>query len=230
MAYKKYVFKKNQKFVMWKYYNQECYWCHEPIKYGEVTIDHVIPECYIEKPAELSELKRVLGLDDNFVINDYCNWLPCHDKCNKSKAVKVFDPIPVYLDIFKKTLTATPVLRKRVEEYNREQRVDEALAMIEVAYSKNEIGIEDFDRLKSLSSGSVILTTIFEVADRAVQKSEWKLIEKNGLTQVVSNGAVVGVMPTDDNDDISWMCPTCGSRGPWNGVICLICGQRSAPD
>jgi hypothetical protein len=67
-------------------YHRRCFWCGEPLRLRELSVDHVIPEHLQEKPEELARLLEHFGLPDSFRINDYCNWVPSHDRCNKEKA------------------------------------------------------------------------------------------------------------------------------------------------
>lgn len=56
---------------------------------------------------------------------------------------------------------------------------------------------------------------------------KWRLAEAlSDQVARVTDGERLGYTGTD----ISFMCGNCGSYGPWNGVICLVCGQRSEPD
>lgn len=56
----------------------------------------------------------------------------------------------------------------------------------------------------------------------------WDIVSEKGTVGplVASNGIISGITGSHS----SYICPTCGFNGPWNGVICLSCGNRSMPD
>jgi rRNA-processing protein FCF1 len=59
--------------------------------------------------------------------------------------------------------------------------------------------------------------------------NEWKILRKEGNIAYVTDGKRGGYTPINKTDT-SYMCPTCGKYGPWNGVICLSCGSQSYPE
>jgi hypothetical protein len=84
-----------QRFAVWTHHGAKCYWCHKPLRlFLEMEIEHVIPQHLENKSAELDRVREDYGLSPDFVINDYCNWLPCHSYCNKSKGGKLPDLTP----------------------------------------------------------------------------------------------------------------------------------------
>ncbi|MBU3188745.1 PIN domain-containing protein [Clostridium bowmanii] len=58
----------------------------------------------------------------------------------------------------------------------------------------------------------------------------WNIKKIDGNIAFVTDGKRAGYTSSQQNPDISFMCPYCGNYGPWNGVMCLSCGQRSEPD
>jgi hypothetical protein len=82
----KHRFTDTERFAVWMHNGQRCYWCFEPLSLQDTTVDHVIPEHLEDKPDAFEALKVHLGLPTTFIINDYCDWLPAHDRCNKSRA------------------------------------------------------------------------------------------------------------------------------------------------
>lgn len=57
----------------------------------------------------------------------------------------------------------------------------------------------------------------------------WTVVANANGVATVTNGKQAGLMSVASNPHHSWICPTCGNNGPWNGVICLSCGQMSDP-
>jgi hypothetical protein len=78
-----------QKLALWTHYRGLCFWCQEPVGFRESEIDHFIPEHLEKKPLELDRVRADYGLSASFLINDYCNWLPIHRRCNQKKGGKI---------------------------------------------------------------------------------------------------------------------------------------------
>jgi len=86
----KHKFTYAQRYAVWKHHGSRCYWCDEPLGIMDTTIDHFIPEYLENKPTELDKVRADYALSPRFVINDYCNWLPSHARCNSvSKGSKL---------------------------------------------------------------------------------------------------------------------------------------------
>ena len=85
----KHQFTAAQRYAIWKTHHQRCYWCCEPLRLQETTIDHLIPESFIGQTDEFSDACRQYGLSENFGINGFENWLPCHHHCNTRKGASL---------------------------------------------------------------------------------------------------------------------------------------------
>lgn len=227
----KYRFNYIQRFAVWKFHGSQCWWCGEPLQLQESTVDHVLPESLIDKPAELEKILAEYGLPSNFAINDYNNWVPCHDKCNKGKSAKVFKPVPMILAALENLIKNSPSVKKiedQVKSNKKKGKIfGEFMSALESGViSKKEIvaALADSD----LQSDEDIHILAKEYNLR-VDQNRWKVIgTRNGLA-TVTDGKYGGLTPTIDQPDISWMC-SCGSYGPWNGARCLTCGQLSDGD
>lgn len=144
---KKHRFTASEKFSLWHAYKKMCFYCKELIPFQEVTIDHILPEVLIETPKKLLELKEYYGLDRDFSINDYENWVPCHAHCNQEKGSKTFPASPAMinqLDIAEKKAK-----KARVEEskLTKSLRSAEILGKMEVSIEKGEITRQEVARL-----------------------------------------------------------------------------------
>jgi hypothetical protein len=228
----KYKFTNAQRFAIWKHHGQTCYWCGEPLRLQETTVDHVVPEHLLDKPDELERLRTLFGLSSAFVINDYCNWLPAHDKCNKNKSGKTLPLTPLVQTILDK-------LRRDAEEVRRiEQRVkadakkDKLLGHVMVALEEDDIKKEDILNLfadPELPQDEDVQVLRREIHLR-VDPNRWHVASLNNDIAVVTDGKRGGITPVGTDTHWSWECPHCGSFGPWNGAICLTCMRRSMPD
>jgi hypothetical protein len=63
--------------------------------------------------------------------------------------------------------------------------------------------------------------------DHLMIAPDWVVTEVQGHRVSVTSGQF-GV--TSTSNDPSWICSQCGNKGPWNGIVCLSCGNREEPD
>lgn len=227
---KKYKFSQSERFAIWSHHGRACYWCEEPLTLQETTIDHVIPENLLEKPAELTAVLEKFSLPKDFRINDFGNWLPAHDKCNKSKNGKALRLTQMTLGIIDKLQKEAEAVRRKEQKIKTDARKSDALGRIFAAKEAGTITKDDimqvFDILPSDGKDYKALYDARIYLDR----NRWKVVELVGASQaIVTNGRLAGITPAGDNPHNSWQCPNCSNYGPWNGIICLSCGMRSDP-
>ena len=75
-----------ERYAVWYCNGQKCWWCKEPLRLFEVTVDHVLPESLLDHTALRKKVLAEYGLPETFNINGYENWLPCHNHCNQGKS------------------------------------------------------------------------------------------------------------------------------------------------
>ncbi len=74
-----------ERYAVWHCNGQRCWWCGQPLRLPEVTVDHVLPESLLDDEDKRQEILTEYGLPKDFNIDGYENWLPCHNHCNQSK-------------------------------------------------------------------------------------------------------------------------------------------------
>jgi hypothetical protein len=133
-----------------------------------------------------------------------------------------------------------PEVERREAEFREGRKLEDAVVVIESTVSKPILGA---DQLRQLESAARVLApflsgTAIDHGSRTVHlhpnisvlvanADRWEIVrELASETVVVSDGRFTGVT----GSDVSFLCPFCGSHGPWDGVICRTCGQRSEPD
>jgi hypothetical protein len=77
-----------ERYAVWYCNDERCWWCGQPLRLVETTIDHVLPESLIDDEQKRLAVLTEYGLPKEFNINGYENWLPCHNHCNQSKGSK----------------------------------------------------------------------------------------------------------------------------------------------
>jgi hypothetical protein len=85
----KYKFSEAEKVSIWQGAERKCFYCRVPVPYGELQIDHIVPETI--SSDQLAKLQSSV-LPTNFEINFVCNWVACHQGCNGRKSAFEFDP------------------------------------------------------------------------------------------------------------------------------------------
>src|SRR6187551_629192 len=87
---KKRTFTPFERYAIWKWHEERCWLCNEPLSYRETTIDHLFPEELTSNDDKRRDVLKMYSLTDEiFNINGFENWLPCHGICNQMKATKV---------------------------------------------------------------------------------------------------------------------------------------------
>jgi len=61
---------------------------------------------------------------------------------------------------------------------------------------------------------------------------DWKVVkvDKSKEIATVVSGNISGITSISKNPHSSWLCFNCGHYGPWSGVMCMTCGQKSDGD
>jgi hypothetical protein len=224
----KHTFTTLERFAIFSHHGGQCFWCTEPLRLREMTVDHVIPENLQEKPDDLARLLAHYGLPDCFRINDYCNWVPCHDRCNKEKTGKPLPASPMTQHILHSLYKKAGMVREVEERLRKGKRADKLLGMVSVALESEEFVPAELEELlleaREGEQFSRIRTQI-----SAALSGRWYVVSIEDDLATVTNGIQWGVTPVSTKASASWTCPACGNLGPWNGVMCLSCGQRSDP-
>jgi 5-methylcytosine-specific restriction endonuclease McrA len=221
-----------QRFAVWKFHGQQCWWCGEPLRVQESTIDHVLPESLISKPNELKKILAEYGLPESFQINDYNNWVPCHDSCNRSKSTTVFKPVPMILSALDRLAKNTEKVKAIEDQTKLNKKKDFALSKLMAAIETGLISKEEITAALADSElqSDEDIQILAEEYNLRVDPNRWKVIrEQNGLV-TVTDGRWAGITPICEKPDPSWICPTCNFHGPWNGIRCMSCGQISDGD
>lgn len=223
----KYAFSKAQRYALWRIYNGNCFWCGEPIRYRDVTIDHVIPESIGDNQDELIRIKTMYSLPQEFQINDYCNWVPCHGTCNSSKKDSIFKASPAMIKILegieKQAKKAAQIENKVI----REKKIDTILGKLDALVENEAISGDEIVEL-FMDSEEAEIKLLAQIDQHIKRVSDnWTVVELNNDIATVTDGKVIGRTPVGKDAHYTWECPFCRSYGPWSGTLCLSCGKKS---
>lgn len=80
----------NVRKALWLAHNKKCVYTNEPITYGNMDVDHIIPESYLNNDEEFKKLERDYGLVD-FKKDPFKNLVPCERSKNLQKGKRIFN-------------------------------------------------------------------------------------------------------------------------------------------
>jgi hypothetical protein len=141
------------------------------------------------------------------------------------------DPSPIFARLLSQTRQKASQASAIAERIARDGKKAALLARIEAAVSKGDLSWEEIKELfAGLPEQSPVVQRSDSLPERLLIAPGWEVRQVNGAVVLVvdSSGKRAGL--TSTSNDLSWVCPTCGNKGPWNGVICLSCGSRSDPN
>ncbi len=124
--------------ALWTGYKYICFYCSQTLDWGDLHIDHIIPESLSKKDKEFKKIKQDLELDENFNLNELYNLVPSHSKCNHRKSDDLFSKGTTlfYLSITSKTETKIKI---EIEKLKRNKNKGLILSKLQSALSTNII-------------------------------------------------------------------------------------------
>ena len=84
------------RFGVWSAWDGCCFWCREPVVFGDCEIDHVIPLDALSS-VDVEDLRRRYALPSDFNFDDFPNWVPTHRRCNQTKRALLLESSPQLL-------------------------------------------------------------------------------------------------------------------------------------
>jgi len=139
----KYRFSTEQRFALWRTYRKRCFYCREPINFHDVTIDHVVPEYLLDKPEELQRVMIEYGLSADFSINDYCNWVPCHGRCNREKGTMIYRRSPKLITILETVKKQARKAKTEEQRIRKNLKKGELLGKLGIALEKGIVAKDE---------------------------------------------------------------------------------------
>ncbi|MBC8031861.1 MAG: hypothetical protein H7Z16_17395 [Pyrinomonadaceae bacterium] len=146
--------KYERRYALWKHHRGRCFWCDEPVGFQEFEIDHFIPERLEDNPSELSKVRADFGLSASFVINDYCNWLPSHRRCNQKKGGRIpkltLHAIETLDKLARDAETIRSIEREIEQKFRDDKRFAQAMVGIKAGLNTNKFTKDQKDEMKAL--------------------------------------------------------------------------------
>jgi hypothetical protein len=132
--------------ALWTTYKNICFYCSQPLDWGDLHIDHIIPESLLQKFEKFKEIKQDFELDKNFNLNELYNLVPSHSKCNHRKSDGLFSKSTTlfYLSITNKTVSKIKI---EIEKLKRNKNKGLILSKLQSALSTNTIDAKDLKKI-----------------------------------------------------------------------------------
>jgi hypothetical protein len=117
-----------QRIALLRAHESHCAHCHDLIvSLADLEIDHIIPESYGKKPAELAALLARIQRPD-LQLNSYRNWVPVHgEKCNRKKSDKLLPDHVLEMQL-QFALLKEPRVLEEEQSFDRQLRSRDALS------------------------------------------------------------------------------------------------------
>jgi hypothetical protein len=132
-----------ERFALWSVYEHKCFYCGKPIPFDETSIDHVVPEVYLERAKEWKETQTEYALDDSFKIDSVFNWVPAHQsRCNRRKGETLLARNQLLL-LLEQVRKAAPYVIEQLEALKDERSRGKVLGRVKAALSAGVISSGD---------------------------------------------------------------------------------------
>lgn len=109
----------------------QCCYCRRPLLFGEMQIDHIIPEAVLDNPLRLAEAKAELSLLSTFDGQGLDNLVPACGPCNRTKSGTPFDGLASLLPL-RRAGSKKADIERRLRSLQREARKTELEVLIEL--------------------------------------------------------------------------------------------------
>lgn len=147
MTKNKRKFSYEERYAVWYCNGRKCWWCKEPLRLVEVTIDHVIPESLLDNDDSREKIFTEYGLPKDFNINGYENWLPCHNHCNQNKSTKPPAFVPGNKAILDGLAKTAPKATRLANSVVSNADKDKVFKTIFTALEKRKLSLHDLHEL-----------------------------------------------------------------------------------
>ena len=147
MARRKKRFSYPERYAVWYTNERRCWWCKEPLRLVEATVDHVFPESLLDDGDKREAILAEYGLPKDFNINGYENWLPCHNHCNLSKGNRPPNFIPGNKVILDGLQLRAGEAARIAREVSSNATKDTVFRSVFTALERQEISVRDLGDL-----------------------------------------------------------------------------------
>jgi hypothetical protein len=222
-----------ERFGAWKAWNGRCCWCAEPVLFKNCQIDHIIPLSAVQSPSDRASIISKFSLAETFDFDSFGNWGAACAGCNGRKNALVIEAPNLIAILLTQVRHNSDLAKATAEKIEIDTKKAPLLAKITAAVSKGDVTESE---IRDLLTGLPEIVQKRDADRFSLKKQEvlqiapgWEVVRSDGhLLHVRTASGHFGI--TSTSRDLSWVCPTCGNKGPWDGIICRSCGSRHEPD
>ena len=143
MKFRKRRFAYEEKYAVWRCNGSRCWYCTEPLLLWETTVDHVLPEWLLYDDTARARILSEYGLRQDFDINSYANWLPCHDRCNREKGARPLEFVPGHRVILERLIKRASHAERLARSVCMDVEKGKVFSVIFSALEKRKISMID---------------------------------------------------------------------------------------
>jgi hypothetical protein len=206
---------------VWEAHLAACYWCLQPLYFVDVTVDHLLPETAAQ--STIDKAMHEYGLDPDFQVNDFRNWVPSHHRCNSSKGNRLFPTSPAMVRAFDDARRRAPRARTTAKGFERDKDKARLLITLTNAKDKGTITRDDVFAIFSVPAGSPGSGS----ADTSVvtlNVSSVATMFRTGFDSFAfAETGVIATHPGGPPFKPPTACPHCGTAWNWPGNVCGHC-------
>lgn len=136
-----------ERYAVWLCHGPKCSYCTKPLELIDTTIDHQLPESLLYDDARRAAVFEEYGLPEDFNINGYENWLPCHHRCNQAKGSEVPEFVPGIKKIIERLRKKAQQVARVADSVALNVAKDKVFSTLFAALEEQTITVLDLDQL-----------------------------------------------------------------------------------
>jgi hypothetical protein len=202
------------------------------VYFRQCEIDHIIPLDAVRDQGQAATVRELYALPQDFDFDWFNNWVPACGACTGTKSFTTIDPSPSFALHLTSVRSRAPLAERTADAVDANASKARILAQVSAAVERGALSHAD---ITELFQGLPWIVRKSDAGGVGAQPQEilqiapgWSVIEERGHLRVVTDGKRAGM--TSSSGDPSWVCSNCGHKGPWNGIVCMSCGNREEPD
>jgi len=122
-------------------YKGKCFYTGMPVPYQDFEVDHIIPE---SRESDIEDIKKRLGLSDDFHINSVENLVPSRPGTNLQKNNQMFSDYALLM-CFERTKAKKATVVALHEKYKKQSKLGDGYKAIDRLLVSGKINLEEIN-------------------------------------------------------------------------------------
>ena len=122
-------------------YKGKCFYTQNPVPYQDFEVDHIIPE---SRESDIEDIKKRLGLSEDFYINSIENLVPSRSGINQQKNNQMFSDNTLLL-YFEQTKAKKATIVELYEKYKKQSKLSDGYKAIDKLLVSGKISLEEIN-------------------------------------------------------------------------------------